>query len=341
MSPLELVDDRFEKLASELRASRPVASAALRERVAGLGAAEPARPRWSFRLPSRRFALRLAAAALVASFAAATITGLRDSGKPEATRSARPTSHVATGSPRAPGVASQTSPLRAAQKRSSAAGSLELAPSAARLQRVDATLRLRVTDVDGLSHATRRAMNLTRSLGGYVSSVDYATRGGKRGGATLVLRVPVGNVDTALAELTSLGTILQQQAGIVDVTRRADREARQIGKLERQLAGAEPGEAAAIRARLKTLRVKHARLLRSARFARVELSLTTPAPQAAAAPSRFDRTLDDAGSVLMRELEILLYALVVAGPLLLLGGAAVAAGRAQRRRSDRRLLERA
>jgi hypothetical protein len=89
------------------------------------------------------------------------------------------------------------------------------------------------------------------------------------------------------------------------------------------------------------LRAKHARLLRSAQLARITLSLTTPDKQAAAAPSRFDRTLDDAGSVLLRELEILLYALVVAGPLLLLGGAGIAAGRAQRRRSDRRLLERA
>jgi hypothetical protein len=45
--------------------------------------------------------------------------------------------------------------------------------------------------------------------------------------------------------------------------------------------------------------------------------------------------------VLLRELEILLYALVVAGPLLLLGGAGIALARAQRRRADARLLERA
>jgi hypothetical protein len=184
-------------------------------------------------------------------------------------------------------------------------------------------------------------MNLTRSLGGYVASVNYATRGGKRGGATLVLRVPVANVQTELVELTSFGTILRQQTGILDVTRRADREEKQIAKLERALAEASPEEASAIRPKLKTLRAKHARLLRSARFARIVLSLTTPAKEAAAAPDRFDRTLDDAGSILVRELEILLYALVVVGPLLLLGGVAVAAGRAQRRRADRRLLERA
>jgi hypothetical protein len=70
------------------------------------------------------------------------------------------------------------------------------------------------------------------------------------------------------------------------------------------------------------------------------LTLVTPTPTASGAPGRFDRTLDDAGSVLARELEILLYALVVVGPLLALGGIAIAVGRTHRRRSDRRLLER-
>lgn len=336
MSPLELVDDRFEKLASELRASRPVASDALRERVVSLGAVEPARPRWTFRRPARRLALGLVAAALLASFVVAGVTGLSGTGKKRNVLSAARPTHVPATTTR--GGSARSLKLTRKQPVFDAA---ELAPNATRLQRYDATLRIRVKDVDALSDAARRAMNLTRSLGGYVASVNYATRGGKRGGATLVLRVPVANIQTALGELTSLGTILRQQTGILDVTRRADRESKQIAKLERELAAATPEEAAAIRLRLKTLRAKHARLLRSARLARITLALTTPAKQAAAAPGRFGRTLDDAGAVLVRELEILLYALVVAGPLLLLGAAAMVAGRAQRRRSDRRLLERA
>ena len=86
-----------------------------------------------------------------------------------------------------------------------------LVPLASRLQRYDATLRLRVKDVDALSNATKRAMNLTRGLGGYVASVSTSTRSGRRGGATLVLRVPIVNVQTALAGLTSLGTILRSR----------------------------------------------------------------------------------------------------------------------------------
>src|SRR5262249_23708309 len=139
-----------------------------------------------------------------------------------------------------------------------------LAPTSSRLQRYQATMRLRVKDVDDLSSAAKRAMNLTHGLGGYVASVQYATRS-KGGGATLVLRVPVSKVQTALTRLAALGTILQQHTGILDVTRRVDRESRQIAQLERELDSASPAEAAAIRAKLATLRAKHARLLKSAR----------------------------------------------------------------------------
>jgi hypothetical protein len=340
VSPLELVDDRFEKLAEELRASRPVAPAALRAQVRAL---EPPGPRWTFRWPSRRVVFALTAAAVLGSLFVAGITGLTRSGNQQsvAGERLRPTlpprqaPSVEKGSAVAPTARKSAPPNFGTVTRSA-----DLVPVAGRLQRYQATLRLRVKNVDAMSSAAKRAMNLAHGLGGYVASVQYATRS-KAGGATLVLRVPVGNVQTALTELASLGTILQQHTGILDVTRRVDREALQIAQLERQLAHASPSEAPVIRAKLATLRAKHARLLKSARLARITLALTTPAKQAAAAPSRFDRTLDDAGAVLVRELQILLYALVVAGPLLLLGVAGIAGGRAARRRSDRRLLERA
>ncbi|HSB38551.1 MAG TPA: DUF4349 domain-containing protein [Gaiellaceae bacterium] len=336
MSPLELVDDRFEKLAEELRASRPAAPATLRAQVRKL---EPPEPRWTFGRPSRRVVLAVAALALLGSVLAAGITGLSRSGEQRSSDGRfRPTLTV-HGNAVAPASIPFDLNRRSTEGALKAAPDLP-APTASRLQRYEATLRVRVKDVEALSRATTRAIVVTRSLGGYVGSVQYATRGGERGGATLVLRVPVGGVQTALARLTALGTILQQRTGILDVTRRADREAEQIASLERQLRTAPPAQAAAIRHRLATLRAKHARLLKSARFARITLGLTTPEEQPAAAPGRLHRTLDGAGGVLLRELEILLYALVVAGPLLLLGAAGVAAGRTARRRSDARLLER-
>ena len=335
MSPLELVGD-FDHITEQLRASKPVASPALRERVAGL---RPAEPRWTFRLPSRRLVLALAAVALLASFVAAGVTGLGGS-KQTTLAGSRPGFHP-TIAPRAGSATGGAAGVERALQPAPPSAMSTVAPATGRIQRYDATLRLRVHDVDGLSQATQRAINLTRGLGGYVGSIDYATSGGNRGGAMLVLRVPVGKIQAELDGLTDLGTILQQRTGILDVTRRVDREAKQIAELERELAQASPQDAPAIRAHLATLRAKHARLLRSARLARIVVGLTTPPKQAAVPPSRFDRTLDDAGSVLVRELEILIYALVVAGPLLLLGAAGVATARAARRRSDRRLLERA
>jgi hypothetical protein len=325
VSPLELVGDSG-RIAKELRASRPVASAALRERVAALGP-EPA-PRWSFHWPSRRLVLGLAAAALLASLAAAGFTR----GSSQQTRvESSGASATKAGVPAHWGAFTRERALK----------SLPVpAATGARLQRYQATLRLRVKGVEALSNATRRAMTLARSLGGYVGEVQYSTHAGKRGGARVVLRVPVGSVQAALTTLTGLGTILQQQTGILDVTRRAGRESRQIAKLQKQLETASPQEAPAIRAHLRTLQAKHRGLLRSASLARIVLTLATPAQQSAA-PGRLHRTLDNAGGVLLRELQFLLYALVVAGPLLLIGGAGVATARAARKRSDRRLLERA
>lgn len=328
MSPLELVGD-FERIGAELRASRPVASPALRERVAALRPAPPRRP---FRRPSGRLVLGLAAAALLASLVAAGLT--RAPNKPQA-QGFLPQLPPARSVHSAP-AHSETAGAATARK-SPVFGAFVPAANPARLQRYQATLRLRVKNVDSLSTATKRAQRLARSLGGYVGQVQYSTHD-QRGSARIVLRVPVGSVQTAWARLTALGTILQQQTGILDVTRRSDRESNQIAKLERQLAAAGPDEAPAIRAHLRTLQAKHQRLLRSASLARIVLTLTTPGKQTAAAPNRFHRTLDGAGGVLLRELQFLLYALVVAGPLLLIGGAVLATLRVTRRRADNRLL---
>ncbi len=232
MSPLELVDDRFDKLAEELRASRPVAPVALRAQVRTL---EPPGLRWTFRWPSRRMVFALAAAAVLGSLFVAGITGLSRSGSQRSvagerfrsTLTPRQAPSVEKGSAVAPKALKTPAPNFGTVTRSA-----DLAPAAGRLQRYQATLRLRVKDVDAMSSAAKRAMNLAHGLGGYVASVQYASRS-KGGGATLVLRVPVGNVQTALAELASLGTILQQHTGILDVTRRVDREALQIAQLER------------------------------------------------------------------------------------------------------------
>jgi len=55
-------------------------------------------------------------------------------------------------------------------------------------------------------------------------------------------------------------------------------------------------------------------------------------------PGRFDQFWDDAGDILGKEAIAVLYALVIAGPFLILAALALLAERARRRRADQRLL---
>ena len=214
MSPLELVDDRF----GELRAARPRVSAELRARIEALATPPPRRT-----FPSlRRVAPVVALGVLAVSLGVAGAIGLSRSGKPERQAEASRAGSAGVTTTQVFGANS----LRSAQAPKADVFQRSLIPVPGRLQQYDATLGLRVKDVDALSAATKRAMTVTRALGGYVASVNYSTRGGQRGGALLVLRVPITEVQTALGELTSLGTILRQQTAVQDVTRRASRESK-------------------------------------------------------------------------------------------------------------------
>lgn len=343
MSPLELVDDRFEQLASELRAARPVAPIELRGRIESL--APPSGRRRA--LPLRRLVPAVGLAALAGSLGVAAVIGVVNSGSGDATNhglQARGSTTEAFA--RTP----QGTPLRAAKDLRQQA----LSPARGRLQQYDASLTLRVQDADRLSARTQQAMRVTRSLGGYVASASFDVPG-RQGTSTLVLRIPIARAQRALAAFAGYGTLLSQEISVQDLQQRADAQSSRIAALKRTIRALEAQlqgsisqaerdrlehlvsiEKSRLTAQQKTLRAT----VRRAELARVALTLVTPTPEASAAPGRFDRTLDDAGSVLAREVEILLYALIVVGPLLVLGGIAVALGRAQRRRSDRRLLER-
>ena len=353
MSPLELVDDRFGELPRELRASQPRASAELRDRIETL-APPPSRRM----LPSpRRLAPAVALVALAGSLCVAAAIGLVHSGSRQR-QVVAPETSTASRVPAAPvfGAHTQADTSRSfpvpAGKLQAESGAL--APARDRLQQYDAALTLRVHDADELSARTQQAMRLARSLGGFVVSASFDVPG-RRGVSTLVLRVPIGQVQTAIADLSGYGTLLAQKISIQDLQQRADRQAVQIAALRRAISAITArlrgplsvSERARLEQqlpvdeqRLATMLKRRAGTVRRAELARLSLTLVTPKPEAAPASSRLDRTLDDAGSVLARELQILIYALIVAGPLLLLGGLALVAARTQRSRSDRRLLER-
>jgi hypothetical protein len=317
----------------ELRSARPVASPALRERVRAV-AAQPSPERRRFAFPFKRAVLVAAPAVLALAVGGALVHGLANSGsRPRVTAG---NSAVTKAAPGVLGAPSAPANLRAA-----------IPSSGGRLQQYAASLRVQVKDLGALSDATKHAMRVARLLGGYVASVEYSAPHNGRGGASIVVRVPIDRVQDAVDEYSALGTILAQHVSIVDVTKVVEEQAREIARLRADIARLEAGgvtpaerpQLDADKARLDYLIKRKAATVRRAQLARVSLELTTKPKQSAAPAGRFDRTLSDAGGVLLREAEILAYALIVAGPLLLIGAVGILAARSQRRRLERRLLE--
>jgi hypothetical protein len=316
---------RSPDLALEMRAARPIASIELRERVLEVAAREQPRRERRFSLPPlRRVALVAAPAVLALAIGGALVHGLASSGDKPA--------QIPAVVDRLGGQTTNSSGARLASPKARAI----LPNTPTRLQQYGASMRIQVKNLGALSDATKRAMHFARFVGGYVAYIRYSSPAHEQGSASLVVRVPIDRVQDVIEEYSNLGTIVSQKISVVDVTKAVEEQAREIARLKGEIARLKPGpERSALQARLDYLTKRKAATVRRAQLARVALVLTTK-KQAAAATGRFDRTLSDAGSVLLREAEILLYALIVAGPLLLLGGAIVAAGRYR----DRRLFQR-
>lgn len=333
MSPLELVDDRFDKLAEELRSARPVVPPALRERVRALD--PPARRRLQLDVPWRRVVPAVALAGVAAGLGVAGVLGIVHGS------SAPTTVHAEKGTSRVAPLKRQLLPHPSVQVDKSASGqsfSATLSATPGRLQQYDAWLRVRVHNQEELSARTRDAMRLVRKLGGYVAWANFSTPK-TAGDSELQLQIPIGKVQAAIAAFSGYGTLIGQRIRLKDLQQRADNLALRIRRLRARIARLnDPRD----RARLAQLLRARTSTVKRAQMASVALTMVVrhKAKAAAAPPSRFHRTLDDAGSVLVRELEILLYAFVVAGPLLAIGGAGILASRTVRRRSDERLLER-
>ena len=232
-------------------------------------------------------------------------------------------------------------------------------PPGLRLQDYQVSLGVRVKDGDALSKATVQAMRWTRSMGGYVAQVSYGTAGAKNGESDLVLRVPVGKVQDAIQKLSSLGTLQSQHVSVTDLQEQVNAQTKQIIVLSRriraivkrlQAGGLSVDQEAQLRAELAADRAElgavtqaKAATVRRGRLSRIDLTLTTHRSSAVAPPSkpgRFGQALHDAGRILAAEAAIVLYALIVVGPLALLALAAWLAARAGRRRSAERLLAR-
>lgn len=307
-------------LTAALREETPAAPQRLRERVALISATPPPPHRTS---PLRRTLLWAAPAVAAGSLAVAAVVGV-------------------VSSSRAPGPAAKAPALELRDRQKAAEGprvysdqrrartaAPALPPSPDRAQDVQADLRILVDNPDDLSTATQRALRTTRSLGGYLVTVDYGTPEPTEGTANLRVRIPVSRVQAAIVSFSELGRIMAQNTQITDLQQRLDELTRQIRRTK------DTG-------RIAKLRRERTELNRRAAYATVDLGLTTREPETQAAPpGRLDRAVDDAAGVLAAELAIAAYILIVASPFLVLLALAFAASRAYRRYADQRLLERA
>jgi multisubunit Na+/H+ antiporter MnhB subunit len=211
---------------------------------------------------------------------------------------------------------------RLAQDRAQFAPSLT---ASSRLQRQNVSMNLRVNDLSG---ATQSAVRTTRRLGGFVANADYSTDT-NAGDSRLTVRIPVQNLQKAIASFTQLGTILSQHISVADLQGGVDRLDKRIATARRN------GNTVKAQQLLR----RRAALVREGTYATVALDLTTTKPAAKhVVPSRFDRFWDNASDILGKELIAVLYALVIAGPFVLLAAAILLAERARRRRADDRLL---
>jgi hypothetical protein len=298
----------------ELREAAPRAPERLRDVVRTLPKSEP---RQALRL---RPALAGAAAITVAiGLGAAVIGGVAGHNRSESAGSTREVRLLPSGAAKARQSA------KPSFQDSSRAFAQQFGPKS-RLQRQDVSMSLRVKDLSG---ATQHAVRTTRRLGGFVAAADYATDA-KAGNSRLSLRVPAVNLQKAIASFTQLGAILAQHISVADLQGGVDRLDKRIATARRK---GHEGTA-------ERLLRRRATLIREGEYATVTLNLTTTKPAAKhVAPSRFDRFRDNAGDILGKELIAVLYALVIAGPFILLAALVVLGERARRRRADHRLLE--
>jgi len=328
-------------LIHELRASRPSAPLELRARVRELAAVQPRPAPWaSWRFPLRRGVLVAVPAAAALAFATAGVIGLASSDAPS------------TEALRQSGAADAPATTEAGKQVAPAQDATALS-AGDRAQRVSATLTVEVSDSDAVSHAAQDALDLTRSLGGFVVSSSVAT--GEEGSASITVRVPVAKVQDAITGLSGLGRIVSQQVTIDDLQASLDelekREATVRSEIARIRARLETERLdaqteAVLRAKLSTLRAELTELRAGissteaeARMSTIQLTVVTPgAFGAVAPPSRIDRTVDEALNVLAWEGVIALGILIVFAPFALVAFAAWLGRRLYRRHEEERLL---
>jgi hypothetical protein len=328
-----------DDLLSQLREARPIAPAELREHVRRIAEATAA-PR------KRRATWRRALVVGLPVAAAVAWTAILFPGGESRTVSGPPPD-LAYQAPSAPKSPDATAKLGVAGTGSSAAAPTHQAalpaPAPNRVQRITTSLELRLPNTQAVSDATKQAVAITRSLGGYTKALDVHAEGAT-GYASLVLRVPKPNVQRAVSRLSELGTIVGESVRIQDLQAQVDAAGAKITRLQTRLAywQSQPPSTeaeqhvAALSARVAKLRRGRASTVHAASYATVSVQMTTkPAP---AAVHRGHGPLHNLGVVFRWVGIVAVYVLALAAPFVLVGLLVWLVVRAVRRRRENELL---
>jgi hypothetical protein len=312
-------------LARVLRDARPVAPAELRERVRLVAAQATPPPR---RLVTWRRVLVVAVPVAAAIVAGVLVT--------------RPSHKAAQPIPHEQNLATDAAPSGAQGR---AVAPLQVPSSAKRAQRYTASLQLEVATPAAVSSSTKRAVAIAGTLGGYVASVNVNTGAGS-GFADIRLRIPKAQVQEAVRRLSALGRIVGENVSVQDLQAGVDATDRLITRLQRNLAALRAQEQTpavarrivALATRIQQLQRNRAAIVRSARYATVDLQLRTRQP-APVTPGRHGPLHGLVAA--FRWIGIgAVYALAVGLPFAALAGLLWFVARAWRRRREDSLLSR-
>lgn len=205
-----------------------------------------------------------------------------------------------------------------------------------RLVHAEADLIVVVPSHDALTQATNQATQIVTGLGGYSQSVQYDASTKGYGQSFLDLRVPLGKTQAAIRALGKLGDLTQQSISTQDLTQQFTKQTNQIDQLRRAIkiyqkalqSGTLTGSqrvvvqiqlANALHELKGTVKTR-SQTVKSGKTAQIRLTLRTSqhAPAGPHRTGRLGRMLHNIGTFLAIEGIVILYALIVALPIILL-----------------------
>jgi hypothetical protein len=315
-------------LVAELRAAHVEAPPEVRERVRLVAAGAPAPPR---RITWRR---ALVVVVPVAAAVAATIVFTRPTKQHQTV--------LELNTPAAIDRAAAGTQVHGAAAATPKAFAVPSAKN--RVQDYDATLSLRVEHPSDVSRGVKRALQIATSLGGYSASVHAETHG-SNAVADLKLKIPRNHVQQAMAQLSQLGTITDENVSTVDKTAGLNATDRQIARLQKQLATLRANPQSpendrrilAVERQIVRLQRSEASTRLTAHYATVNLHLETPV--VTVAPKHGHGPLHGLG-VAFKWIGVgAVYALALGGPFAVLLVLIWLGVRVVRRRRENALLE--